>query len=186
VHVRDVFASSASRVLRFGWNWGSMMPANFSDDVQCSDAARRCDGAGHVLVVDDEAGVCRTVEHLLARHGYAVTVCMEGLGAVEMIAQRDFTVALVDLNLRDVHGSQVIRAARASRPALPVVMMSGLITESGRSPPDFLSMSIRISGLYRLAKPFKPQDLLDLLAEILASPPRLGGIPEQTRAISGR
>ena len=178
--------SFASRVLRFGWNWGSMMPAISSDDVESSDVARRCDGATHVLVVDDEAAVCRTVQHLLARHGYTVTACTEGLGAVEMIAQRDFAVALVDLNLSDVHGSQVIRAARASRPGLPIVMMSGLITESGRSPPDFLSMSIRISGLYRLAKPFKPQDLLDLLAEILAAPPRHGGISEQTRAVGGR
>jgi len=164
-----------------------MMPTISCDgDEQSSDTARRCDRPGHILVIDDEAAVCRTVEHLLARHGYSVTACMEGLGAVDMITQHDFAVALVDLNLSDVHGSQVIRAARASRPELPIVMMSGLITESGRSPPDFLAMSIRISGLYRLAKPFKPQDLLDLIAEILASPHRRTGISEQTLAIRGR
>jgi hypothetical protein len=48
--------------------------------------------------------------------------------------------------------------------------MSGPVAESGRSPPHFLGMSIRIGGLYRLAKPFKPKDLLDLIAEILAAP----------------
>ena len=89
-----------------------MMPAVFSDDDdQSSDAARRSDRASDILVVDDEAAVCRTIEHLLARNGYTVTVCMDGLCAVDMIAQRDFAVALVDLNLSDVHGSQVIRAA---------------------------------------------------------------------------
>ena len=184
--MRDVSRSFASRVLRFGWNWGSMMPTISADDVQPSDAARRCDRAGDILVVDDEAAVCRAVQHLLARHGYTVTACTEGLRAVDMIAQRDFAVALVDLNLGDVHGSQVIRTARASRPGLPIVMMSGLIAESGRSPPDFLGMSIRIGGLYRLAKPFKPQDLLDLIAEILAPPPRHAGLSQQTFAVRGR
>ena len=184
--MRDVSRSFASRVLRFGWNWGSMMPTISSDDdEQSSDMARRCDRAIDILVVDDEAAVCRTVEHLLVRHGYTVTLCMDGLRAVDMITQRDFAVALVDLNLGEMHGSQVIRAARASRPGLPIVMMSGLIAESGRSPPDFLGMSIRIGGLYRLAKPFKPQDLLDLVAEILASPPRHAGLSEQTLAVRG-
>jgi hypothetical protein len=37
---------------------------------------------------------------------------------------------------------------------------------------------VRIGGLDRLAKPFKPQDLLDLIAEIAASSElRLGGPP---------
>ena len=163
-----------------------MLTISSDDDKQFGGAALRCDRASDILVVDDEAAVCRTIQHLLTRHGYTVTVCMEGLGAVDLIAQHDFAVALVDLNLSDVHGSQVIRAARASRPRLPIVMMSALITESGRSPPDFLSMSIRISGLYRLAKPFKPQDLLDLIAEILASPPRHPGISEPALAVRGR
>ncbi|HTO62343.1 MAG TPA: response regulator [Bradyrhizobium sp.] len=164
-----------------------MMPAISSDDDdQSSDAARRCDRASDILVVDDETAVCRTIEHLLRRNGYAVTVCAEGLRAVDLLAQRDFAVALVDLNLSDVHGSQAIRAARAVRPALPIVVMSGLVAESGRSPPDFLGMSIRIGGLYRLTKPFKPQDLLDLIAQILASPPRQADMSEQTLAVRRR
>jgi CheY-like chemotaxis protein len=138
-------------------------------------------GDRDILVVDDNAAVCRTVEHLLGRYGYAVTACMEGLAAVDLIARHDFAVALIDLNLGDVHGSQMIRAARAARPHLPIVVMSGLVAESGRSPPDFLGMSIRISGLYRLAKPFRPKDLVDLIAEILASPLSTPERPEPTR-----
>jgi CheY-like chemotaxis protein len=139
-----------------------------------------------ILVVDDQADICRAVQHLLERHGHAVTTCMEGLAAVELIARHDYGVALVDLNLADVHGSQVIQAARAARPHLPIVVMSGLVAESGRSPPDFLGMSIRVGGLYRLAKPFKPKDLLDLIAEILASPPRTSDMNKPTRIVGGR
>ncbi len=132
-----------------------------------------------ILVVDDESAVCRVVEHLLGREGYAVTSCISGHAAVDLINRHDFAVALVDLNLRDVDGRQVIRAARAARPELPIVVMSGIIAESGRSPPDFLGNSIRIGGLYRLAKPFRPKDLLDLISDILRSPPRSTMMPRQ-------
>jgi DNA-binding response OmpR family regulator len=100
-----------------------MVPVISRDDDEQSARRHACTemaaGASDILVVDNEAAVCRTVAYLLGRHGYAVTACMEGLAAVDLIAQRDFAVALVDLNLADVHGSQVIRAARAARPTLP-------------------------------------------------------------------
>jgi hypothetical protein len=35
-----------------------------------------------------------------------------GLAAVDLIARRDFAIAFIDLDLADVHGRQVIRAAR--------------------------------------------------------------------------
>jgi hypothetical protein len=54
-----------------------------------------------------------------------------------------------------------------------------------RASAAFLGMSIRIGGLYRLAKPFKPQDLLDLVAAILTSPPHGTGIPAHTLAVTG-
>jgi CheY-like chemotaxis protein len=130
-----------------------------------------------ILVVDDDVAVCRVVEHLLQREGYGVTLCHDGLAAVDLIADQDFAAALIDLNLPDVDGRQVMRAARATRPHLPIVVMSGMVAESGRSPPDFLGMSIRIGGLYRLAKPFRPKDLLELIANILASPPHATQIP---------
>jgi two-component system, OmpR family, response regulator len=134
-----------------------------------------------ILVVDDEAAICGIVAHLLGKQGHDVTACGSGLAAVDLIAARDFAAALIDLNLADVHGSQLIRAARAMKPALPIVVMSGMVTESGRSPPDFLGMSIRIGGLYRLAKPFKPNDLTVLIAEILASPTRPGDVSVRAR-----
>ena len=79
----------------------------------------------------------------------------------------DYAAALIDLNLADIDGNEVIRAARAARPEMPVVMMSGMVLESGRGAPDFLGMSVKVPGVHRLAKPFKPKDLLQLIADII-------------------
>lgn len=120
-----------------------------------------------ILVVDDEVGVCCVIQHLLARHGYAVTAMTDGRAALEAVVCGDYSAALIDLNLANIDGNEVIRAARSARPEMPVVMMSGMVLESGRGAPDFLGMSVKVRGVYRLAKPFKPKDLLQLIADII-------------------
>lgn len=120
-----------------------------------------------ILVVDDEAGICAVIRHLLVKQGYAVTALTDGREAIDAITRGDFAAALVDLNLAEIDGNDVIRAGRAARPDMPIVLMSGMVLESGRDTPDFLGMSAKVRGLRRLAKPFKPKDLLELMAEIL-------------------
>jgi two-component system OmpR family response regulator len=120
-----------------------------------------------ILVVDDEVGVCSVIQHLLVRQGYMVTAITDGRAALEAVARDDYDAALVDLNLAEIDGNEVMRAARAAKPDVPIVMMSGMVLESGRGVPDFLGMSVKVRGIYRLAKPFKPKDLLRLIEEIL-------------------
>jgi CheY-like chemotaxis protein len=80
---------------------------------------------------------------------------------------RRYAAALIDLNLADVDGNEVIRAARTAKPDMPIIMMSGMVLESGRDTPAFLGPSVKTRGVHRLAKPFKPKDLLQLMEEIL-------------------
>jgi len=122
----------------------------------------------HILVVDDEVGVCCVIQHLLVREGYTVTTVTDGRLAIDAVRHDDFAAALIDLNLADMDGNDVIRAVRAARPDMPIVMMSGMVLESGRETPDFLGLSARVRGLHRLAKPFKPKDLAQLMRDILA------------------
>jgi two-component system, OmpR family, response regulator len=135
-----------------------------------------------ILVVDDEAGVCSVIQHLLVRQGYTVTTITDGRDALEAVAREEYAAALVDLNLAEIDGNEVMRAARAAKPDVPIVMMSGMVLESGRGAPDFLGMSVEIPGIYRLAKPFKPKELLRLIEEIL--PPQ--DIPMPRTASFGR
>jgi two-component system, OmpR family, response regulator len=91
-----------------------------------------------ILVVDDEVGVCKVIQHLLVRQGYVVTTITSGRDALEAVARDDYAAALIDLNLAEIDGKEVMRAARAAKPDVPIVMMSGMVLESGRGAPDFL------------------------------------------------
>ncbi len=122
----------------------------------------------NILVVDDEVGVCCVIQHLLVREGYAVTAVTDGRLAVDAVTRDEFAAAFIDLNLADMDGKEVIRAARAARPNMPIVLMSGRVLESECGPTDVLGFSSRMTGLHRLAKPFKPKDLSQLVRDILA------------------
>ncbi len=79
----------------------------------------------HVLVVDDDHGlveVCRTV---LEEEGYTVTTCDRGPQARDLIRRRDFQVALIDLNLPQVSGLEVMAAGLKANPALFPIIMTG-------------------------------------------------------------
>jgi two-component system cell cycle sensor histidine kinase/response regulator CckA len=79
-----------------------------------------------VLLVDDEDMVRRCVRHLLEREGYRVVEASSGTGALEAAEG----VARIDLLLSDIvmegmTGIELSHRLRASRPGLPVLLMSG-------------------------------------------------------------
>jgi DNA-binding response OmpR family regulator len=119
-----------------------------------------------ILVIDDEPSVCAVVEKILAPSGYDVTTATGGRAGLEAAAKQFFSAAIVDICMRDVSGLDVIRALRAQAPGMGLIAMSGLLSESaGTGAPDFLGMAANLDGIPRLAKPFRPGELLDLVEQ---------------------
>jgi PAS domain S-box-containing protein len=84
-------------------------------------------GSGQVLVVDDEPALATLVARLLQRHGYRTTV---GNGANEALRLwRDdpegFDLLVTDHIMPGLTGLDLANQLRASRPDLPVVLITG-------------------------------------------------------------
>ena len=43
-----------------------------------------------ILVVDDNISLCKTMSFILGRHGYAVSIAMDGLEAIDRVKERPF------------------------------------------------------------------------------------------------
>jgi len=84
-----------------------------------------------ILVVDDDIAVCELLQDVLKEHVFSVHVCHTGLDALS-IAQREPGIALVllDMMLPDINGLQVLQQLQKWRPELPVIMLTGLGSES--------------------------------------------------------
>jgi two-component system nitrogen regulation response regulator NtrX len=79
----------------------------------------------HVLVVDDEVNIGRSLQLILEGEGYRVTVCdsVSRFHAARQNSRAD--LYLLDLRLPDGNGIEVLRTIREAEDHTPVVMISG-------------------------------------------------------------
>jgi len=94
-------------------------------------AAPEIKGEGkHVMYVDDDEALVFLVARVLKRRGFMVTTFTDPLMAQAALAGRplDFDLLVTDYNMPGYSGVQLLRAAKAIRPELPVALASGYVT----------------------------------------------------------
>ncbi|MDP9265766.1 MAG: response regulator, partial [Chloroflexota bacterium] len=77
-----------------------------------------------VLVVDDEMGILETLRILLKNEGFVTHVALGGKQGLEQIAALTPDVVLSDVRMPNVGGLEILAAARAKDPFVPVVLMT--------------------------------------------------------------
>jgi phosphoserine phosphatase RsbU/P len=118
-------------------------------------------GAERILVVDDDAGLRRTLQRIL-QPPYQVEAVA---GASEALARMEtpYALALVDVRLKDGDGYSLCKALRERRPAMDVILITGSISE----PDEKLFRSLEEEAFYFLFKPFDRRVLLALVERCL-------------------
>lgn len=77
-----------------------------------------------ILVVDDELSIRLTVTEMLTRDGYQVILAENGQAALNLIATQGFDLALIDLKLGDMEGTEVLEALHHQSPETIVIMLT--------------------------------------------------------------
>src|SRR5881392_1504542 len=80
-------------------------------------------GAGAVLVIDDEPAILRAVGAALRARGYQLLTATTGERAVEIVAVDNPDVVVLDLGLPDVDGLDVCRRIRGWS-SVPIIVLS--------------------------------------------------------------
>ena len=124
-------------------------------DDHSSAASSRAGEGPSILLVDDEGAVRRFAIRVLEREGYIVLEARDGAEALELVEQGHvFDVVVSDIVMPRLNGVELMQALSASKPELPVILMSGYATgalaELGITAP---------CGI--LAKPFPAERLLE-------------------------
>jgi len=122
-----------------------------------------------ILVVDDDPMVGATIEVLLQRHGFDVTLTDGGETGLAALEAEIFDAMLVDIFMPHMRGFESIRVFHERAPTIPLVAMSGYAFANPDSPaPDFLRMALELGAARCLRKPFTPAALLTVINECLA------------------
>ena len=80
---------------------------------------------GYVLIIDDDKDICHLLSFLLEHAGYETQQGYDGTTAMQLLAQREPDVLLLDSIIPEPNGMVVLAHAHTLYPQLPVVMITG-------------------------------------------------------------
>jgi len=81
--------------------------------------------AGHILVLDDDRGICETIGDVLEQRGYVVQIATEARAGLEIAATSPIEAAIVDITLPDMSGFDVLHGIRKLLPTTEVIFITG-------------------------------------------------------------
>src|SRR6202041_225733 len=79
-----------------------------------------------VLLIEDDRGTAASIELMLKTVGFNVYVTDLGEEGVDLGKLYDYDIILLDLNLPDISGYEVLRSLRVAKIASPILILSGL------------------------------------------------------------
>ena len=109
-----------------------------------------------ILVVDDDADLRRLLDRELQAAGYRVTQSASGAEAIERARRHQPTLVLLDLNLPDLDGIEVLRQLKS----VPATARAGVLLLSGRSGEDDRVAAFELGADDYVVKPFSLRELL--------------------------
>jgi DNA-binding response OmpR family regulator len=116
-----------------------------------------------ILVVDDERFFREAIRDALGAADLAVELAANGAQALTKLAERGFGAVVLDLQLPDLHGLEVLRRARALRPELRVVILSAHTEQAN------VLQALRLGAFDYLAKPLHEEELVFAVRRALAT-----------------
>jgi CheY-like chemotaxis protein len=116
-----------------------------------------------ILVVDDERFFREAIRDVLEPAGFALELAASGEEALERLSDPRIGVVVLDLQLPDLHGLEVFRRAKRSRPELRVVILSAHTEQ------HLVLEALRLGACDYLAKPLHEEELVLAVRRALAS-----------------
>ena len=81
-----------------------------------------------ILIVDDDEGTRQSLSLILDRKGYETGTAATGKEALEKARERAYNVALLDIQLPDMKGTELLAPLRKMRPDMAVLMITGYVS----------------------------------------------------------
>ena len=114
-----------------------------------------------ILVVDDQEAHCELVRAALHAHGFSVDVASSGTQALKRIEKGAIRLVLTDQIMPGISGVELMQKVHATRPALPVV----IVTAHGSV--DTAVNAMKAGASDYIQKPFSPDELLLVVRRVL-------------------
>jgi len=85
-------------------------------------------GKPEILIIDDDKAIIDSFSSLLKDNGYSPTGARNGDSALTLTANNVYDLIILDLDLPDVYGIELLKMLRTQRVEAPVIIVSGKAT----------------------------------------------------------
>jgi 3-oxoacyl-[acyl-carrier-protein] synthase II len=114
--------------------------------------------AKNILVIDDDSQVLISLEHLFQKSGYSVATAKGGKEALQLIADRDFDLVVIDIRMPELDGVETVNKIKECRRNqnkvdIPIIFITGYADVDANAKAEELGEVV--------LKPFDLEDLLN-------------------------
>jgi DNA-binding response OmpR family regulator len=118
-----------------------------------------------ILIADDEPNILITLEYLMKREGYAVSVARNGLEALDKLRRERPTLVLLDVMMPSKTGFEVCQEVRADDELKDTLIL--ILTAKGRD--TDVAKGLALGANDYITKPFSTKELARKVRELLAA-----------------
>jgi DNA-binding NtrC family response regulator len=115
----------------------------------------------HILVVDDEEGICQLLAQLLTESGYAVWTCTQAHEALEELEKEHIDLVLTDVRLPGMSGVELTKRIVERWPGVSIIVMTGF------SEIDIAVEVLKLGASDFIRKPFSSAGIQEAIKMVL-------------------
>jgi len=120
-----------------------------------------------ILIADDEPNIVISLEYLMKREGYEVTVARDGQEAIDAILRERPDLVLLDVMMPKKTGFEVCQEVRAHEQVKDTLIL--MLTAKGREADVAKGMALGVNDY--VTKPFSTKELARRVREMLERTP---------------
>lgn len=131
-----------------------------------------------LLLVDDEPDIIQVLQDILSATPFKSMVAYDGTSALRILELYSIDLAILDMQLPDMLGTELLQKIHQSQPDLPCLFVTGMGEEKD------VVKGLELGAEDYITKPFRPQELIVRIKKVLtrhrsiitASPSKTPGI----------
>ena len=144
----------------------------FPERANVCARSRNGSGDAAILVIDDDTQLRELLCHVLEREGYAVLSAANGRDGMRLFSEHPVDMVITDIVIPEQEGLETIRELRHGNNDVKIVAMSESLP---RFQFDYLRVAELLGASRTILKPFRSEDLVEMVRETLFQRPRPAG-----------
>ena len=114
-----------------------------------------------ILIVDDDKAILKSLRDILQSRGYIISTAETGREAIEKSEDKFYNLALLDIKLPDMEGTELLTKMHRTMPRMMKIMITGYPTLENAV------KALNLGADTYIVKPVDPNNLLKVVEEKL-------------------